>query len=762
MKKSLITLLLLVGGLAAAKPVDMPTARRVAETLLRRAVVDATPATFTHCYLFTGADGKGFALIAGDDCSRPVLAYSATGHFFPTDSSLTTPHSSLLTPHSSLTQSLPQHIAHWVDGYQRDIAALAEAGVTSQRVQEEWQSLLSAKRHTPRDTAVAPLMTTTWNQGYPYYLQCPYSVADSAYSVTGCVATATAQVMKYWNHPAVGRGSHSYAPQGFTAQTAIFDTTHYDWDHMPDAPGWWSTDRERNAVAQLMHHVGIAVEMAYSPHSSGAFVANYGDGSKPSSENALKTYFRYNQGLFSVAKVDCSDFLWDSLITEEINASRPVLISGSDNDGGHAFVIDGYDSTGFFHVNWGWGGYCDGYYTLDSLNPDGSGIGGNATNGYNYNNYVLLHVYPASENATVTVNVAPSNPAMGSVSGGGTFASYANTTLVATAAEGCRFVRWKSGNCYNPFRFSPNQDITDTAIFARLTGDTLGYCFADLKHFWGEYAGTPCEWGIRIPASAVARHRQMEAVQLYGAGNAEYTVKVYRGETPSRMVSTATVSFTNTGWKTVSLTTPLPLYDDTPLWIVCTSQSFTNPACASTYSGNPDGSWYKREGTTWEHLENRGEYYAWMIRGVFGDLQPVEINAVSSNEAYGTVEGGGSYYPGDTALLTARPADGYRFVSWSNGATENPLRYFVTGPVSIIGSFLPNVGIDGIDDSKLKIEISGLELKVENPDGLPVELYDITGRLLSTHHSSLITHHFSTPGVYLLRTSSATYKIVAQ
>ena len=106
MKKSLITLLLLVGGLAAAKPVDMPTARRVAETLLRRAVVDATPATFTHCYLFTGADGKGFALIAGDDCSRPVLAYSATGHFFPTDSSLTTHHSIRRSRSTSPTGSM--------------------------------------------------------------------------------------------------------------------------------------------------------------------------------------------------------------------------------------------------------------------------------------------------------------------------------------------------------------------------------------------------------------------------------------------------------------------------------------------------------------------------------------------------------------------------------------------------------------------------------------------------------------------------------
>ncbi len=750
MKKSLITLLLLLAaGLAVAKPVDLSPARRVAETLLHKAVVDATPAGFTHCYLFAGADGRGFALVAADDCVRPVLAYSPDGQFFPSD--------------SSLNQSLPQHIAHWLDGYQRDIAAMVEAGIEgSPRVQEEWREALAGKRHTLRDTAVRPLLTTRWNQGWPYNLQCPYSEADSAYSVTGCVATATAQVMKYWNHPAVGRGSHTYNPYGFLPQTVVFDTTHYDWAHMPDAPDWNSTDRERNAVAQLMYHVGVAVNMSYSPHSSGAFVASEGDLSMASSENALKDYFRYNQGLFSLAKVDCSDALWDSLITAELDASRPILLSGQDPSGGHAFVIDGYDSTGFFHVNWGWGGYCDGYYTLDSLNPDGSGIGGNATNGYNMENKILLRVFPASENATVTVSAVSSDPSLGTVSGCGTYASYAPASLMATAAEGCRLRSWKSGCCYNPFRFSPNHDFTDTAVFERLTGDTLAYCYDRFKTLWGEYAGTACEWGIRLPASSLGHRRQLEAVQLYGASGADYTLKVYRGTTPETLVYSATLHYNDFGWETFQLSEPLAVYDDSPLWLIFTSPTYSNPACASAYCGNPDGSWYKRQATRWETLEDRGEHYSWMIRGIFGDLTPVQVEVLSGNPDGGSVSGGGTFYPGDTAVLTATPADGYRFIGWSTGDTDNPLRYRVSSAATIVGSFLATAGIEEIENSELKIEINGLSLTVENADNQPVELYDITGRLLARSQFSIFNFQFSIPGVYLLRCGSQAHKIVAR
>ena len=754
LKKLILTaLLLLVAGVTGAKPVDPSVARRVAENLLHKSVINATPADFSQCYLFAGADGKGFVLVASDDCVRPILAYSHDGQFFPNDSS-----------NQAIEQScLPQHIAHWINAYQINIAALIEAGaVASPKVQAEWQSLLNNKYHRVRDNAVEPLLTTRWNQGYPYNLQCPYSTADSAYSVTGCVATATAQVMKYWNHPAVGRGSHSYSIPGFGTLSAVFDTTHYDWTHMPDSPDGLSTDQERNAVAQLMYHIGVAVEMNYSPQSSGAFVASDGNTSMASSENALKNYFRYNQALFSAAKADHNDSEWDALLTSELDVSRPMVISGHDNSGGHAFVLDGYDTLGFFHVNWGWGGYCDGYYTLDSLNPDGSGIGGNATNGYNNDNKVLLHVYPASENPSVTVSVASANPLQGTASGGGTFSPYAqNTSLLATATEGHRFTSWKSGCHYNPFRFSPNTDISDTALFAPLGGDTLSYCYGNNKGLWGSFEHFPLEWGIRLPASTIAPHRQLEKVQLYCVSEADYTINIYSGNGLERLLSSTSYSSGFWGWHTIHLTNPVPLYDTLPIWVVVSCGTYTNPASYSSYSGNPDGCWFKRNGTTWGQVTEGGEYLSWMLRALLGPLQPVDIDVQSSDPEKGTVSGSGSYFPGDTAILLATPAPGYRFAGWSTGDTDNPLYLRVTSPSSIIGSFLPAAGIEEIENSKLKIEISGLYLQVENPTGRPFDLYDITGRHLATSHLSSFTFHLPTPGVYLLRSGSTVQKIVA-
>lgn len=711
----------------SAKPVLPATAQRVAENLLRKQVVDVTPATFTECYLFAAADGKGFALIAADDCVRPVLGYSPDGVFS--------------------TDSLPDHIGDWIKAYQNNIASLKAAGAPA----------VDIKYRRVRDTAVGPLLATTWNQSPYYNSLCPPLNTDSR-AVTGCVATATAQVMKYWNHPAVGRGSHSYdTPNG--TLSANFDTTHYLWDSMPVSLNRFSSATAVEAVSQLMLHIGIAVEMTYG-NSSGACVSSNGDPNMASSENALKNYFRYNQALFGVARVDCTDAEWDRLITADLDASRPILISGHDNDGGHAFVLDGYDTLGLYHVNWGWGGYCDGYYIFDSLSPGAGGIGSNATNSYNQDVRVLLHVYPASESSSVSVNVVPRDPLQGTVTGGGTFPTYTSTTVAATAAEGYRFIAWTSGNRYNPFRFAPNHDYRDTALFQRLSGDTLGYCFGAYGGLWGEYAGTAPEWGIRIPASVIAAHRQLNAIQFYGVSNSTYTYKIYFGNTPDQLVCSGNVTTAGFDWYTVQLPFTIPLVTPQPIWIVLSCNSYLNPAVYTQYSGNPDGSWYKRNGTTWEHLEGRNVYSSWMIRAILGDLEQVHLDVISGDETRGTVTGSGDYYPGDTALLTATALPGFTFAGWSTGHSDNPLHLCVTEAATIIASFIPSVAIADIDNLSPAVQTSGLTLSVSNPQGLECTLYDAIGRKHSTFSSKYSTLTLPSPGVYLLHYPGGVKKIV--
>lgn len=731
MRKTLVLLLpLLMATVAVANPVGKAEAAKKASSLLHKQVVDATPASFYECYLFVGVDGSGFALIAADDCVSPILGYSMNGTF--------------------LADSLPHHIRTWIDAYQFDIAASAkEGGVTT-------------KYNTPRDTAVGPLMTTTWNQAPWYNAQCPYSASESNYTVTGCVATAMAQIMKYWNSPAVGRGSHSYNLSGFGLLSANFDTTHYAWDSMPDALDYNSTEAEIAAVAQLMYHAGVAVEMGYGVDGSYATVSSYGSVDRICAENALKNFFRYNQALFTAIRDDYTYPEWDSILSSELNAARPILFSGRDNEGGHAFVIDGYDSLGLYHVNWGWGGYCDGYYTFDNLSPTRSGIGGNPSNSYSYDNRVLLHVFPASEDSLVTVSVVSSDPLIGTVTGSGTFPSYTTTTLHATASEGYRFLSWKSCNHNNPVTFSPNNDYTDTAIFVPIKGDTLGYCFAGNLGLWGEYGSTPSEWAIRIPANAIPARRQFEEVRFYGVSGAEYSVKAYLGANFDRIVSATTLTTQDFAWYSIRLSDPIPLIDSLPIWIVLSSNSYLNPAPYSAYSGNPDGTWYKRAGTTWEHLEDRNEYASWMISAVLREMAPVTISVEVNNPDRGSVTGDGSYYPGDTAILTAIPADGFRFAGWSNGERSNPLHLRVTTSTTLSATFLPSVGIDEVSLSDFQASISGLTLTVSNPTETPVTIYDIQGRQLFTSHLSPFTFQLPAPGVYILRCGGSARRIVAR
>lgn len=255
MKKTFTTLaFVMIVSLFArmeAHPVDKATAASLAAQVLYKNVIDATPSQFTGCRLFTGADGKGFVLIAADDRIRPVLAYSPDGSFDPT--------------------AMPEHMAYWINGYQREIASVVEAGSSpSRQVAKEWERW---NKGTVRDnsTWVAPLMTSRWKQTPLYNNYCPYDTVFHAHGATGCVATAMAQIMRYWQWPEVGYGSHSYSWSYYGTLSADFGNTYYNWDHMPDTLSNACTNEEIDAVATLMYHAGVAVDMMYHPEGSGAY-----------------------------------------------------------------------------------------------------------------------------------------------------------------------------------------------------------------------------------------------------------------------------------------------------------------------------------------------------------------------------------------------------------------------------------------------------------------------------------------------------------
>ncbi len=593
-------MLLGLAGLASAKPVATETLRAIAQKVLQRSdVKEVSPEGLALCRLFAGADGTGFVLLSTDDCVFPLLGYSLDGTIdFP----------------------IAEPIMEWFDGYQREIASAIRLGIPqSGEVAGAWSRLAESglKRRT-EGGAVEPLLQTLWNQS-PYYNDwCPYDNTAAKHAPTGCTATATAQVMRYWGHPAQGRGSHSYTHRKYGVQAVNYDTSVYEWDTMPVRLVPSTPQVQKAAVAKLCYEVGVSMDMSYAPSGSGAYAHSGGMLRRQSAELGLKNYFGYNPGMYTAFKEGMTDEEWDDLISEELNAGRPVIYTGSSSTGGHAFVVDGYDAEGLYHVNWGWGGSLNGYYTISHLTMGTAGQQGYAA--YNEMNEALIGVYPITRNAsTAEVRLVSADEMQGTVSGSGTYAvSSDRVFLRATPSEGYRFSHWASGNRANPIFFYPTIDYADTAYFVPLSNDTLGYCQNAVPNFDTIYSLGHCEWGIRIPASLIPEGKQLEQVQNFIYTTGRYVLKIYMEETPETPVYADTMNLYSYGWRTITLDAPLALDPTRPLWITFTTENVKYPAGISLYTGNPDGSWYKRDGV-WAPVDTADfGYMTWSIRGILG------------------------------------------------------------------------------------------------------------------------------------------------
>lgn len=716
MKRILFFLAVVAATLVSvARPVSEQRARQLVERHFFAPAVCVSPTEWSELYVFVPDSGKGFVVVSADDCARPVLAYSYSA-IFPVD-------------------GMPAHVADWIDGYRRELADLVKLGATpAPAVQALWQNPKAGGQQP-----VEPLLTTTWNQRPLYNLMCPYDINDSAYCVTGCTATATAQVMKYWNHPEVGWGSRAYNTN-YGVLSAIFDTTHYRWNLMPNALTSLSDSAEIMAVAELMYHVGVAVNMNYSPSASGAAVNSHGYANYPSAETALKTYFKYSPLLYSIYKEEHSDAEWDNLIASEILASRPVLYAGYDPSGGHAFVLDGIDSVGMFHVNWGWGGAYDGYYTTDSLSPGAGGVGGNATYTFNLNNSAVIGIQPAvvTDDTVVVVDMR-FDSTMGNVSGNGTYTPFVDdVTIWAHAAEGYRFERWAGGSTENPLFFLANGNISDSAIFAPVHGDTVGYCDDAFRSSWRDDYGSTTEWGIRVAPALRHSLRSLTAVQLYVYEPGYYTMCVYCGESirPETRVVNMQPDLTEAfGWTTIELDEPLYVPDDQPLWITFRFTTATGyPATSSHYTAASDGCWYKLP-DGWRPIDETGVYQTWMIRALFAP-RPCRVSIENAGHCeLDSFSGAGDYAFGSTATVSC--SDPY-FTHWEGiGNSSSSITFTVTGDTTFY-AYCFDVGIDEVE-----------------PDDLdqPVSVYDMMGRCVATRRDDV---RRLPSGVYLLRRGNRT------
>ena len=313
--------------------------------------VKAPSATADAYFVFNSSDG--FVIASADDRQRPCLGYGQ----------------------GSLDRaSMPCNLEMWLDNYASEIDHFLSSDPAKA---QSAMPVASSDRQ-----AIAPLCTTQWNQSSPFNSACP--IYGNNHAVTGCVATAMAQIMKHYNYPAQGTGSYSYTWDGVEISTD-FSSSTYEWDKMYDIYDAYTPKDERVAIGRIMADCGAALHMQYGVYVSGAFDAMI--------PFVITKYFSYSPEARLIYRDAYTEEDWDEIIYNELANGRPVQYAGRNSNGGHSFVCDGYATDGTYHINWGWGGLNDGYFPLSALNPGSQGIGG-YEGGYNSQQKAVIYFQP--------------------------------------------------------------------------------------------------------------------------------------------------------------------------------------------------------------------------------------------------------------------------------------------------------------------------------------------------------------------------------
>lgn len=664
---TIVALVLMVAMPMMAKRVSPETAQKVATTFLNNNGAKAAQLTdlskaagFPNLYIFTTENS--FVVMAADDCAQPILGYSLSDKFIVDD--------------------MPENLRWWLQQYSDEIQWGIENGIQSDKsTADEWQDLKEGKRSkdTPT-TVVEPLLTTKWDQGSPYNMYCPTG------TVTGCVATAMAQVMKYWNYPKQGQGSHSYIPEKhpeYGEQSVNFGEATYDWDNMTDTYNSTSTDTQKQAVATLMYHCGVSVNMNYATSSEG------GSGAVSSTvPDALVEYFKYAPSATYKYKNDFTNDQWIALLQSELDEHRPIFYAGryeykvnnETKTGGHAFVCDGYRSDNYFHFNWGWSGSDgngtdNGYWPIGALNPQSNGIGsGHGT--YNLNNGAAFWVEPLSNLAAPILSATIANGTISleweAIAEADSYDLYRdNIKIASNITENCYtdnsvvsgiyyeyYVRSVSGST----RSNPSNRVTKLTFFRDYTPDNLKASLttnvanltwnepqnntATLQYSITYYSRTGFGAGIDTywaevfdPSrltSFVGMYINKVSTYLYVTGN--YKLIIYEGdpfeETSNKLIEKEFTNTTANAWKDIEIENPFTFDHTKELWVIIflsgsVNSSESYPAPCGNYNNipindetNPERFNPRRIGKSLDDQESWdfiGGDYSWLMRTYLTD-----------------------------------------------------------------------------------------------------------------------------------------------
>ncbi len=500
---SVIAFILVLAGFAWAVPVPQDVADRTAQDWsylhgwhLKQAGWQASDESEpTVQFKGTLCDDKGVVVaykyslpsggevvIANEDSVSPVFMYTETGAF---------------DPKANKTAEYLFNV--FVNNIKcaRDANKTPNTGWTAVSNQAAQFRALGARASAVAQSTMGPFLTTSWSQGNPYYPYddynafCPYfdvPVYGRFYSYTGCVATAMAQIMNYWKAPISGQGSSGAYDCTWTVEnvpdpndpnktitldlkahvpSVNFASFSYDWLNMPEPDIQTNYNYTQiSAVAMLMFHCGAAVHMQYTPEGSGAYVTNYDGTMKYCAENALKNNFKY-QTAKGIWRDSYTREEWEAVMRDQILLSQPVLYSGvSPSVGGHAFVLDGMQGSpqgSLFHFNLGWGGQCDGWYTVDVL----IGSCDPSVGGFADNQSAVVDIYtPDGPKKLTTLTFPEGSAAIVRSKNSVRFVKGAQLDLTVMPYPGYKFDHWEGAltGTDNPATIVMDSDKTATAV----------------------------------------------------------------------------------------------------------------------------------------------------------------------------------------------------------------------------------------------------------------------------------------------------------
>ncbi|MDF1575135.1 MAG: thiol protease/hemagglutinin PrtT [Bacteroidales bacterium] len=316
-------------------------------------------------YVFDVGEEDGYVVVAGDDRIPAVLACSFQGSY-------------------SRGNQAPAFL-DWMDNYKAQISFIMDNDLEeSSDITEMWDRY-GTDQGTPAPLAVedvSPLIQSHWNQGCFYNTYCPEDPGGPCdHTLVGCVAMAMAQIIQYWEHPVYVEQIPGYTHSTY-GQIDEINQISYNWAAKTNSLGSVSTSQEIEAVAGLLYHCGVSVQMDYGPDGSSAYSGR--------AYTAFRNIFHYSDASVYISRGSYSGTGWEEMLRTELDNGRPVYYRGNNvSDGGHAFICDGYMGSDYFHFNWGWGGSQDGYFYLDPLHEN--------VIEYNENQWAIMGIMPDSD-----------------------------------------------------------------------------------------------------------------------------------------------------------------------------------------------------------------------------------------------------------------------------------------------------------------------------------------------------------------------------